>query len=52
MLKSYSCTVALDNVPSLKMCFRAGLYAVELFTGPTGKPTLRFASSVSQTNTK
>ncbi|MFD2613502.1 hypothetical protein [Paenibacillus gansuensis] len=41
---AYSCTVAVTNTPSLKQCFRAGLTAVDLFTGPTGKPTLLFIS--------
>jgi ribosomal protein S18 acetylase RimI-like enzyme len=34
--------VALDNTPSLKMCFGHGLIAFKLVTGPTGKPTLWF----------
>ncbi|MFF2018524.1 N-acetyltransferase [Paenibacillus sp. NPDC058177] len=38
------CSVASDNTPSLKMCFRAGLAAVALTTGPTGKPTLELRS--------
>lgn len=37
-----TCTVALDNAASVAMCFAAGLVAVGLETGPTGKPTLRF----------
>lgn len=37
-----TCNVAIDNAPSLAMCFAAGLVAVGLETGPTGKPTLRF----------
>lgn len=41
-----TCTVAVDNIPSLTMCFRAGLHAVDLFEGPTGKPTLKFVSSI------
>jgi GNAT superfamily N-acetyltransferase len=32
--------VSCDNTPSLKLCFRCGLTAFELFKGPTGKPTL------------
>ncbi|MFC0333210.1 GNAT family N-acetyltransferase [Paenibacillus sepulcri] len=36
------CSVAADNPASMQMCFHAGMKAVELFTGPTGKPTLRF----------
>jgi RimJ/RimL family protein N-acetyltransferase len=32
--------VAIDNIPSLKVCLDNGMVAFELFTGPTGKPTL------------
>ncbi|MFD1425974.1 GNAT superfamily N-acetyltransferase [Kroppenstedtia sanguinis] len=32
--------VACDNIPSLKLCFKQGLVAFQLVTGPTGKPTL------------
>ncbi|GAB7388662.1 hypothetical protein BSNK01_25000 [Bacillaceae bacterium] len=32
--------VALDNIPSLKMCLAMGMVAFKLVTGPTGKPTL------------
>ncbi|MXQ54138.1 GNAT family N-acetyltransferase [Shimazuella alba] len=32
--------VACDNIPSLKLCFRCGFTAFQLFKGPTGKPTL------------
>ncbi|PTX63270.1 acetyltransferase (GNAT) family protein [Melghirimyces profundicolus] len=32
--------VACDNIPSLKLCFKSGLVAFHLITGPTGKPTL------------
>lgn len=39
-----TCAVAADNPSSLGMCFRAGMKAVSLHTGPTGKPTLRFES--------
>ncbi|WP_274652297.1 GNAT family N-acetyltransferase [Paenibacillus humicola] len=39
-----SCSVAADNPASMQMCFRAGMKAVGLFAGPTGKPTLRFES--------
>lgn len=35
-----SCRVALDNPSSLKMCFNAGLTAIKMVPGPTGKPTL------------
>ena len=34
------CNVAIDNLASIRMCFQAGLVAVRLFTGETGKPTL------------
>jgi GNAT superfamily N-acetyltransferase len=37
-----ACHVATDNPASMQMCFRAGMKAVGLRTGPTGKPTLRF----------
>lgn len=37
-----ACSVASDNHSSMQMCFRAGMKAVNLHTGPTGKPTLRF----------
>ncbi|NBD26093.1 GNAT family N-acetyltransferase [Paenibacillus glycinis] len=37
-----TCSVASDNPASMNMCFRAGMKAVSLHTGPTGKPTLRF----------
>jgi hypothetical protein len=39
MDKAYG-RVALDNVPSLKMCFAMGMVGFKLVTGPTGKPTL------------
>lgn len=32
--------VALDNIPSLKMCFAMGMIGFKVVTGPTGKPTL------------
>jgi GNAT superfamily N-acetyltransferase len=32
--------VACDNTASLKLCFRCGFTAFQLFHGPTGKPTL------------
>ena len=32
--------VAIDNIPSLSMCFEAGFVAFALAKGPTGKPTL------------
>lgn len=34
--------VALDNIPSMKMCFANGMVAFALTEGPTGKPTLWF----------
>ena len=34
--------VAIDNIPSMKMCFGMGMVAIHLTTGPTGKPTLWF----------
>ncbi|WP_164545529.1 GNAT family N-acetyltransferase [Paenibacillus albus] len=39
-----TCAVAADNPSSMNMCFRAGMKAVSLHIGPTGKPTLRFES--------
>ncbi|QGG57383.1 GNAT family N-acetyltransferase [Paenibacillus sp. B01] len=41
------CRVAADNAASMKMCFRAGMAAVALEDGPTGKPTLVFRSGAS-----
>lgn len=38
------CCVACDNTASLKMCFNNGLVAVQLTSGPTGKPTLLLRS--------
>ncbi|GAA0376392.1 GNAT family N-acetyltransferase [Bacillus horti] len=32
--------IALDNIPSLKVCLDNGLVAFHLFEGPTGKPTV------------
>jgi RimJ/RimL family protein N-acetyltransferase len=32
--------VALDNIPSMKICLDNGMVAFHLFTGPTQKPTL------------
>lgn len=34
--------VAIDNLPSLKVCFSCGLVAFRLIKGPTGKPTFLF----------
>ncbi|WP_138496272.1 GNAT family N-acetyltransferase [Paenibacillus pinistramenti] len=42
-LGQMNCRVAIDNLSSLKMCFKAGLSAGGLTTGPTGKPTLLFS---------
>ncbi|UVI31879.1 GNAT family N-acetyltransferase [Paenibacillus spongiae] len=40
-----ACSVAADNPASMQMCFRAGMKAVGMHRGPTGKPTLRFEFS-------
>lgn len=32
--------IATDNIPSLKLCLNNGMVAFDIFTGPTGKPTL------------
>lgn len=37
------CVVACDNVPSMAMCFHAGMHAIGLTRGATGKPALRFS---------
>lgn len=37
-----TCNVACDNAPSMALCFKLGMVAVAMATGPTGKPTLRF----------
>lgn len=42
-----TCTVACDNAPSMALCFKLGMVAVAMLTGPTGKPTLRFERRVS-----
>lgn len=34
------CKVAADHTASLQMCFHAGMQAIALEQGPTGKPTL------------
>ncbi|AOK92078.1 GNAT family N-acetyltransferase [Paenibacillus sp. SEL1] len=47
-LRRLTCSVAADNMASLKTCFRAGLVAHEMTTGPTGKPTLIFHGELSQ----
>lgn len=36
--------VALDNIPSMKMCFANSMVALKLTEGPTGKPTLWFGT--------
>lgn len=43
-LGNLECSVASDNLASLKMCFNAGLIAVALKNGHTGKPTLLLRS--------
>lgn len=50
-LGSLECSVASDNIPSLKMCFNSGLAAVGLITGPTGKPTLQMRSPQAVSST-
>lgn len=42
----FSCHVAIDNISSLALCFKNGLHAVMIFTGPTGKATLKFERSI------
>src|SRR5690606_26079142 len=37
--ETFRCSVAIDNMSSLKLCFKCGLHAVALTKGPTGKPT-------------
>lgn len=32
--------VAMDNIPSLNLCFHNGMVAFQYLRGPTGKPTL------------
>lgn len=39
---SLACRVAADNAASMRMCFNAGMIAVGMTEGPTGKPTLLF----------
>ncbi|ANY65078.1 hypothetical protein BBD42_00235 [Paenibacillus sp. BIHB 4019] len=46
-LGQLTCHVAVDNIPSMALCFRLGMSAVSMFTGPTGKPTLRFERRTS-----
>lgn len=45
-LGSLACHVAADNTACMALCFRSGLKAVALHTGPTGKPTLRFEGGI------
>lgn len=47
-LRRLTCSVAADNMASLKTCFGAGLVAHEMTTGPTGKPTLVFRGKLSE----
>ncbi|QAY65102.1 GNAT family N-acetyltransferase [Paenibacillus protaetiae] len=42
-----ACSVACDNAPSMALCFKLGMIAVAMNTGPTGKPTLRFERRIS-----
>jgi len=46
-LRSLECSVASDNTAGLKMCFKAGLAAVALGSGPSGKPVLLLRSPQS-----
>ncbi|AYB42713.1 N-acetyltransferase [Paenibacillus lautus] len=39
------CKVAADHTASLQMCFHAGMQAIALEQGPTGKPTLIMSGS-------
>ncbi|PZD94260.1 GNAT family N-acetyltransferase [Paenibacillus sambharensis] len=41
-LGGLSCHVAADNMASISACLRAGMAAVHVVTGATGKPTLCF----------
>lgn len=43
--KDFRCYVALDNINSIKLCFKCGLHAISVTKGPTGKPTLCFERS-------
>jgi hypothetical protein len=43
-LGALECVVACDNVPSIGMCFQAGMGAVSLTKGATGRPALRFVA--------
>ena len=43
-LGALECVVACDNVPSISMCFQAGMGAVSLTKGATGRPALRFVA--------
>ncbi|MBO8171898.1 MAG: N-acetyltransferase [Bacillaceae bacterium] len=36
--------VAVDNIPSMKMCLSLGMVGFKMTTGPTGKPTLWFGA--------
>ncbi|CAM2969924.1 GNAT family N-acetyltransferase [Paenibacillus sediminis] len=41
-LERISCKAPIDDLPSLHMCFNAGLIATQFIEGPTGKDTLVF----------
>lgn len=43
-LKHLSCRVSLSQVPELRLCFRAGLYASDLIRDPSGKTLLLLES--------
>ena len=46
----FHCYVAIDNIPSLKLCFKSNLQANSMVKGPTGKMTLRFERSIAHEN--
>lgn len=45
-LGSLTCNVAADNPSSMAVCFRAGMKAVSMHKGATGKATLRFERGI------
>lgn len=47
-LGQFYAIVAADNIPSLKMCFRCGLWAYDVYLSEYGKPTLRLMYRESQ----
>lgn len=49
-LGQFRCCVAADNLSSLRACFRAGMLAYEVFTGPTGKTTFRLKSMLDRSS--